>query len=316
MGLFKNITKALKKAAPIIGGTIGFGLGGPGGSAALYAALGSGIGGLVAGQDVDEALKTAAIGGALGYGAGKLFPSSQGFLRAGSAVNAAPAAAKAGIATVPSGGIPAAAIDPTVTAADVAAAQQSGSGIMSTLGNFAKENKLLTAGLGLGTLGLLGMTEEEEEAQSRRPFPEGEMFDFTARSRETGEVYQLNDPEDLADYRREISDFSYRRPGFLDPVPMKRGGSVDSLKNYTDKQLSQMSLNPTSGGQIRGPGTGTSDSVMAGIYNADGSYEGPARLSDGEFVITEKAMVGAGGGDRDIGAARMYDMMAELEAQA
>jgi hypothetical protein len=149
------------------------------------------------------------------------------------------------------------------------------------------------------------MTEEEEEAREQRPFPEGELFDFTARSRETGDVYQLNDPEDLADYRREISDFNY-----------KSGGSVDTLKNYTDKQLSQMSLNPTSGGQIRGPGTGTSDSVMAGIYNADGSYEGPARLSDGEFVITEKAMVGAGGGDRDIGAARMYDMMAELEAQA
>ena len=42
----------------------------------------------------------------------------------------------------------------------------------------------------------------------------------------------------------------------------------------------------------------------------------PARLSDGEFVLTAKAVRGAGGGDRDIGAARMYDMMSELEAQA
>jgi hypothetical protein len=56
------------------------------------------------------------------------------------------------------------------------------------------------------------------------------------------------------------------------------------------------------GGEVTGPGTGTSDSV-------------PARLSDGEFVLTAKAVRGAGGGDRDIGAARMYDMMAELEAQ-
>ena len=40
MGLFKNITKALKSAAPVIGGTIGFGLGGP-----VGAAIGSGIGG-------------------------------------------------------------------------------------------------------------------------------------------------------------------------------------------------------------------------------------------------------------------------------
>ena len=54
------------------------------------------------------------------------------------------------------------------------------------------------------------------------------------------------------------------------------------------------------GGEVEGPGTGTSDSV-------------PARLSDGEFVLTAKAVRGAGGGDRDLGAARMYDMMSQLE---
>ena len=58
-----------------------------------------------------------------------------------------------------------------------------------------------------------------------------------------------------------------------------------------------------SGGEVTGPGTGTSDSV-------------PARLSDGEFVVTAKAVRGAGGGDRDVGAARMYDMMSQLERVA
>ena len=57
------------------------------------------------------------------------------------------------------------------------------------------------------------------------------------------------------------------------------------------------------GGEVTGPGTGTSDSV-------------PARLSDGEFVLTAKAVRGAGGGDRDLGAARMYDMMSSLERVA
>ena len=57
------------------------------------------------------------------------------------------------------------------------------------------------------------------------------------------------------------------------------------------------------GGEVNGPGTGTSDSV-------------PARLSDGEFVLTAKAVRGAGGGDRDLGAARMYDMMSSLERVA
>ena len=55
-----------------------------------------------------------------------------------------------------------------------------------------------------------------------------------------------------------------------------------------------------SGGEISGPGTGTSDSI-------------PAMLSDGEFVFTASAVKGAGGGNRKKGAAKMYKMMKQLE---
>ena len=54
------------------------------------------------------------------------------------------------------------------------------------------------------------------------------------------------------------------------------------------------------GGEIIGPGSGTSDSI-------------PAMLSDGEFVMTAEAVRNAGKGDRDLGAARMYDMMNKFE---
>ena len=57
------------------------------------------------------------------------------------------------------------------------------------------------------------------------------------------------------------------------------------------------------GGESEGPGTGTSDDI-------------PAMLSDGEFVMTAKAVRGAGGGDRREGAKRMYQMMDNLEARA
>ena len=57
------------------------------------------------------------------------------------------------------------------------------------------------------------------------------------------------------------------------------------------------------GGEIVGPGTGTSDSI-------------PALLSDGEFVITAKAVKNAGNGDRKAGAQRMYAMMKSLEKGA
>ena len=61
--------------------------------------------------------------------------------------------------------------------------------------------------------------------------------------------------------------------------------------------------NRAEGGEIVGPGTTTSDSI-------------PAMLSDGEFVMNAKAVRGAGGGDRQQGAKRMYQMMKKFEKVA
>ena len=60
------------------------------------------------------------------------------------------------------------------------------------------------------------------------------------------------------------------------------------------------------GGYIEGPGTGTSDSIPATIYQ-NGRPVGDAALSNGEFVMTEAAVNGAGG------AAQMYRIMHDLE---
>jgi hypothetical protein len=39
-------------------------------------------------------------------------------------------------------------------------------------------------------------------------------------------------------------------------------------------------------------------------------------LSDGEFVMTAKAVRGAGGGSRDAGAKKMYALMHQFEKRA
>ena len=152
-------------------------------------------------------------------------------------------------------------------------------------------------GLGLGSLalgaGLLGglaggEEKEEDNLVPAQADPEGEAFG-TVTGPLTGEVYEINDPEDLARYREEqrkiqSPDFTY------DDI-------IRDRYNYKDGG------EHVGGGEVTGPGTGTSDSV-------------PARLSDGEFVLTAKAVKNAGGGDRNVGAARLYDMMAELEQTA
>ena len=69
------------------------------------------------------------------------------------------------------------------------------------------------------------------------------------------------------------------------------------------------------GGYIEGPGTGRSDSINAGIFQ-NGMKVQEARLSDGEFVMTEKAVRGLGQGDRAKGAAKMYEIMQKYERMA
>ena len=78
------------------------------------------------------------------------------------------------------------------------------------------------------------------------------------------------------------------KQGIVNPVFKKAQGGVMDLQD---------------GGESAGPGTGTSDSI-------------PAMLSDGEFVMTAKAVRGAGGGDRREGAKKMYEAMDNLEAKA
>ena len=60
---------------------------------------------------------------------------------------------------------------------------------------------------------------------------------------------------------------------------------------------------PRRTGQIEGPGTETSDDI-------------PAMLSDGEFVMTAKAVKGAGNGSRERVFRKMYDIMRSFEGGA
>ena len=78
------------------------------------------------------------------------------------------------------------------------------------------------------------------------------------------------------------------KQGIVNPILKRAQGGVMDLQD---------------GGESKGPGTGTSDSI-------------PAMLSDGEFVMTAKAVRGAGGGDRREGARKMYEAMDRLEARA
>jgi len=93
---------------------------------------------------------------------------------------------------------------------------------------------------------------------------------------------------------RVVAAMQATTPAPITPTAAMNMGGIASLRSGGY---------PRRTGQIDGPGTATSDSI-------------PAMLSDGEFVMTAKAVRGAGKGDRRAGAKRMYALMNQLEQNA
>ena len=298
MALFGDLGKALglgsgEDLLPIIGTAAGFYFGGP-----MGASIGSGIGSLAGGKSVNDALTNAA----LAYGVTSFVPSSMMSSSAQASTgmfgpNALQNSLYSGGAGVPSVSVPTGVTDTGLAlgdtaaaeAADLATATGGSDGMFGGVMDFVKDNKMLTAGLGTLALGALSSPEEEETSNPDYGRP-GEAWDVEYR----GTRYDLDDPEERDAYNtRKAAD--RREYSEREPVRAAHGGAMYGH----DK----MSYDTPITGEVSGPGTGTSDSV-------------PARLSDGEFVLTAKSVRGAGAGDRDVGAARLYDMMAELEATA
>lgn len=90
-------------------------------------------------------------------------------------------------------------------------------------------------------------------------------------------------------------------------VPPMMGGRMPNLSDRdVAYQMAMRARGYAMGGYVEGPGTGTSDSIPAKIYQ-NGQPVQEAALSDGEFVMTKRAVDGAGG------PARMYEMMRRFE---
>jgi len=109
---------------------------------------------------------------------------------------------------------------------------------------------------------------------------------------------------------------------YIDPYTMKRFATKEerdaameqtSAYRASDAPLrTYIARKYATGGEIQGPGTGTSDSVPATIYQ-NGTPVKKAALSDGEFVMTAKAVRGMGNGSRERGVTRMYELMRRFE---
>ena len=146
------------------------------------------------------------------------------------------------------------------------------------------------AALGIGALagGFKQIPAEELEDPYDQESPSQKLLEANPEKYRTGVV-------GAPSYRSlyDVMVPTVRQPiyqQFVEPVQTAAAGG--EMQNF-----------PRKTGYISGPGTETSDSI-------------PAMLSDGEFVMNAKAVRGAGGGSRERGVRKMYDMMRAFEGGA
>lgn len=327
--LVSGIKKVFKKIAPIII-PIGLNMLMPGLGAVGSGALGAGIGTLVQGGSFKDALKNAALGGlAGGFTAGIQTGFGEGFSEAafgnlggrqGSFFNNPFKAAGAGQVAAPG--------------ADVA----NNDGILSNLSEkgknlFSKLNPnrnvlspekitnsnaftdLTSKGIspdkafnivnkanqpsflskygplalaGTAVAGAAGAFDTPEENLGASPFGITSRELYEKDPSKYSVFAQYNKPTPMSQVRPVYASELYSK---FSPQTAAAGGEMNRNKF------------PPKNGYIAGPGTETSDDI-------------PAMLSDGEFVMTAKAVRGAGNGSREQGVRKMYDMMRAFEGGA
>jgi hypothetical protein len=350
--LIKGIKNVVKKVAPIVL-PVALNFLFPGMGAVAAGALGSGIGTLIQGGNIKDAFRSALIGGAAGglYSGISGAMSGQGFMAGvrqgltgtpgmrffelnpsvrniftGGAQAAAPAAGAPAAAPTPSGAPSPAPVaadaprtlgqrvqdfimpKPAMTTAQLA--QEAGriaaanprldpntiyeslvSSQPSAMARFAKP--ALLAG---GAAALAGAFNPVE--QDAPPTP-GYEVSSTELLNQNPQLYSVGTP--MAPRFAQFQDIAINPyNSIVPPLPPIYTPPINVQPVQYAAQGGEMESFPRRMGAISGPGTETSDAV-------------PAMLSDGEFVMTARAVRGAGNGDRERGVRRMYDMMRMFE---
>ena len=178
-------------------------------------------------------------------------------------------------------------LDPTSTIIE-AGAQKAGEAAVAAMqpSAFARYGPSIALATGIGAAGGMFKTPEVEETE------------LTEGYEKTGSELLAEDPE------KYTIKFPYAPTYQLSDIVVP-GTSAGQWQPYGAQGGGVATLDefdyPRRSGGITGPGTGRSDDV-------------PAMLSDGEFVMTAKAVRGAGNGSRKNGMNTMYKLMRNFEA--
>jgi hypothetical protein len=320
---WSKVGSFLKKAAPVIlpvalsfiapglGTAVGSALGlSAAAGSAIVGAVGSGVGGLIAGQKPGQALLSAALGGIGSYALSSLAPGGLSGLFSGGATGAEGAAAAAEATGIGAGSglegageivrgtqtaAPAGSVRPDIPVPLPRADVMSGA-VSAPVSQAAVNADAAGVTGGLGNLfgGGVGSALKNPWIAAGLAGAAGLALGGSGKQGATA-------PTDLGPTGVQLLQQNPAQYGFN--VANFQAQPVNAQIVPTGNAMMYGPRFAASGGHISGPGTGTSDDV-------------PAMLSDGEFVLTAKAVRGAGNGSRHEGAKKLYKLMNDLEKRA
>jgi hypothetical protein len=308
--IFSKIGSFFKKAAPIIL-PIALNFLVPGLGAIASGAIGAGVGSLIGGAKPGEALKAALLGGLGGAVVGGIGGtlSGSGFMAGvqgalpsgfGGATAAGPGffegigeklgfGAATGTPPVPPASIP----DNLGVGFETVSGSVSQMPSAAAIADAAKSSTGSTSSLGIGSLvdKATGLIKEYPKTAVALGLGAGALLAGAGKG-DKAPPPLVKGPSSRELMEQNPSRYTFDIANFR-PRYTTGAGLFSAATGGLAKK----------GGKVSGPGTETSDSI-------------PARLSDGEFVFTAKAVRGAGGGDRMKGARKMYELMHKFERMA
>jgi len=159
---------------------------------------------------------------------------------------------------------------------------------------FSRYGPLALAGTAVA--GAAGAFETPEENIDASPFGITSQELYAKDPSKYSVFAQFRKPTVMSKVRPTTTQDLYQK---FSPQFAAAGGAM----NRQGQRNASLQEFPRRQGYIAGPGTETSDDI-------------PAMLSDGEFVMTARAVRGAGNGSREKGVRKMYDMMRAFEGGA
>lgn len=277
--IFKGIGNFFKSAASVVL-PVALNFAFPGLGTIASGAIGAGVGALINGASPSQALTAGLVGGA----GGALFSGAQSLLGGGSFMQ--------GVTGGLPSGMQAMFAQPTTTSPAVT---PSGPGVSSVTG--MRSEAAAAAAPSSTSAAAPSMFQSAKDWIAKNP-----MYAVGGAGLAGLALASAMTPEEKEKKMEERNVEPIRfAPGTFQ---VYQAPKVNVVPTYSPAYAAQGGeIDARRGGHLMGPGTGTSDSI-------------PARLSDGEFVMTARAVRGAGNGSREDGAKKMYDMMHKFEKRA